>query len=117
MLSIVHHIFCVAGLLAATIGGSDGPLVLVGTIVGELSNPIRHILKIINRLHGDCCVLFVFIPFLITRIVLVQYTAHAIIPYSKLALTKITAFVLLALSAISIWRYIVRNKKNLEALI
>jgi len=116
LISVLHHCFCIAGLLNSIYFGVDGALILVGGLVAEIANPIRHLL-LANMTKSECCSYLVFLPFLITRLVLVQYTAHAVLPYSKMLTTRVLALALLGLSAHSMWRYVLKHKKNFQTLL
>jgi len=112
---LIHHCVVIIALVNSIIYKSDGSLIILGSIIGEVANPIRHLVKLFNQ-GEDGCLILVFLPFFFTRLFLVQYTAHAIVPFSKLFFTKISAFVLLLCSALSMWRFIVHNKKKIELL-
>jgi len=116
---LVHHSVLIIGLIHSIIYGADGALILLGCLIAECANPIRHLVKLFNLWHPygeDGSLTVVFLPFLFTRMFLVQYTARAIVPLAKLSFTKGCSFVLLLCSALSMWRFIVHNKKKIELL-
>jgi len=138
-LKLTHHLVCALGLLSCVIFGRDGSLVVVAGVVAEVVNPCRFLFLYITAkrkvqldgnsnksrfwdsgsLHvlwqfgtqSEWSVFLVFLPFLCTRVVLLQYVANVILSYSKLYSTKLCALILVGLSILSILRYILRHRK------
>ena len=46
---LLHHAICVGGLLTPVVCGVDGSLVLLGLLIGELSNPPRLYAQLVAR--------------------------------------------------------------------
>jgi len=128
LLQYTHHSLAVTGLLWSVWTRCDGSLILIGSVIGELPNPPRHAARLQslqqatpNTVHANangngstlpsCGMMLILATIFITRMLLLHYTAHAIVPYAKLATTKICAIGLLGTSALSIWRYMITMNK------
>jgi hypothetical protein len=124
----LHHILSIFGLLSCVWTGQDGPLVLVGLLLAEASSPPLHLLSLCRHasrsrfkllpsathasgwlrclmrplfslaLSMDLSLLHV-LAFLLTRLMLLQVVAHAVMPFALLMSTKVVATVLVLLSA------------------
>jgi hypothetical protein len=121
---VLHHVLSIACLVSSVVMGADGPMVLLGFLLGEVAAPPLHLLtlcKLITRsniklrcvsmwqlralrpllslcLSVDLQLCHVLL-FLVSRMACVQFTAHCIFPHATLSTTKAASAALCMLSA------------------
>jgi hypothetical protein len=127
---LLHHVLSVVGLAACVCSGRDGPLVLVSLVLAEVSSPPLYMLQLAKYvcraswrvrcapgaqelpwlrwmlrplltacLSMDLTLLHVLV-FLLTRLMALQFTAHAVMPFAALLSTKLVGTCLVLLSAL-----------------
>jgi hypothetical protein len=122
---LTHHLLSIVGLTSPIFSGLDGPLVLLGFVLAECSNPPFHVLTLCkyatkSNMRLRCAstwlkrlakpVLYVCLSmdlslvhvliFVLTRLACLQFTAHAVMPFANLLTTKVTSIILCLLSAL-----------------
>ena len=123
---LTHHILSIIGLIGPIVSGLDGPLVLLGFVLAECSNPPFHVLTLCKYavtdrsamrltcrrswmrylakpilsicLSMDLSLVHILI-FVLSRLACLQFTAHAVMPFAELLTTKVTSIMLCLLSA------------------
>lgn len=120
---LTHHLLSILGLISPIISGLDGPLVLLGFVLAECSNPPFHALTLCKYatkqnmrlrcaspwmkmlakpvialcLSMDLSLVHVLI-FVLSRLACLQFTAHAVMPFANILVTKVTSILLCLLS-------------------